>query len=115
MDIPDGFSPAFKEAGPSAYREAVINAILHGNKNNPSRNVDIRLDLLEAGGIQVKIRDQGEGFDPESIRDPLENDNLLSESGRGILIMRALMDRVEIKPSERGTKICLYKMITPEN
>ena len=105
-----GFSPDDALNVGLAVREAVINAILHGNKNDPSRNVDIRLDLPEAGGIQVKIRDQGDGFDPEATPDPTDDEHVLNASGRGILMIRAFVDNVTFRFEEgRGTEITMVK------
>jgi len=105
-----GFSPDDALNVGLAVREAVINAILHGNKNDPSRNVDIRLDLPEAGGIQVKIRDQGDGFNPEATPDPTDDEHVLNASGRGILMIRAFVDNVTFRFEEgRGTEITMVK------
>ena len=105
-----GFSPDDALNVGLAVREAVINAILHGNKNDPSRNVDIRLDLLEAGGIQVKIQDQGDGFNPETTPDPTDDEHVLNASGRGILMIRAFVDNVTFRFEEgRGTEITMVK------
>lgn len=105
-----GFSPDDALNVGLAVREAVINAILHGNKNDPSRNVDIRLDLPESGGIQVKIRDQGDGFNPEATPDPTDDEHVLNASGRGILMIRAFVDNVTFRFEEgRGTEITMVK------
>lgn len=105
-----GFSPDDALNVGLAVREAVINAILHGNKNDPSRNVDIRLDLPEAGGIQVKIRDQGDGFNPEATPDPTDDEHVLNASGRGILMIRAFVDNVTFRFEQgRGTEITMVK------
>jgi serine/threonine-protein kinase RsbW len=105
-----GFSPDDALNVGLAVREAVINAILHGNKNDPSRDVDIRLDLPEAGGIQVKIRDQGDGFNPEATPDPTDDEHVLNASGRGILMIRAFVDNVTFRFEEgRGTEITMVK------
>ena len=105
-----GFSPDDALNVGLAVREAVINAILHGNKNDPFRNVDIRLDLPEAGGIQVKIRDQGDGFNPEATPDPTDDEHVLNASGRGILMIRAFVDNVTFRFEEgRGTEITMVK------
>lgn len=105
-----GFSPDDALNVGLAVREAVINAILHGNKNDPSRNVDIRLDLPGEGGIQVKIRDQGDGFNPEATPDPTDDEHVLNASGRGILMIRAFVDNVTFRFEEgRGTEITMVK------
>jgi len=93
-----------------AAREAVINAILHGNKNDPTREVDIRLDMPESGGIRVRIQDQGDGFDPDATPDPTDDENVLNASGRGILMIRAFVDSVTFRFRKgRGMEITLIK------
>jgi len=105
-----GFNPDDALNVGLAVREAVINAILHGNKADPSREVDIRLDLPESGGIQVQIRDQGDGFDPDATPDPTDDENVLNASGRGILMIRAFVDNVTFRFRKgRGMEITLVK------
>lgn len=91
-----------------AVTEAVTNAIAHGNKGEITKNVTITLEITRSF-VSAEIRDEGNGFDPEMIRDPLNAENLLNDSGRGILIMRELMDEVKIEPSKSGTLISLKK------
>jgi serine/threonine-protein kinase RsbW len=105
-----GFSPDDALNVGLAVREAVINAILHGNKSDPSREVEIRLDIPESGGIRVQIRDQGDGFDPEATPDPTEDENVLNASGRGILMIRAFVDSVTFRFRKgSGMEITLVK------
>src|ERR1700739_4477867 len=66
-----------------ALREAVANALLHGNKYDPSKMVYLSAELC-AHGLTIAIRDEGEGCEPESVPDPLAPDNLLRDSGRGM-------------------------------
>jgi serine/threonine-protein kinase RsbW len=77
-----------------AVHEAVINAIMHGNKSSPEKQVDVRF-VTEFEGLTVYVRDHGEGFDPSKLPDPTASDNLLNPSGRGIFYMRTFMDEVE--------------------
>ena len=96
-----------------AVREAVINAITHGNKLDPSRDVDI---TLEAGddGIKACVCDQGGGFDPHNPEDPTTEGNLLEDHGRGLLLIRAFVDDVDFRYREgRGMEITLVKRIDP--
>jgi serine/threonine-protein kinase RsbW len=105
-----GFSPDDALNVGLAVREAVINAILHGNKNDPTREVDIRIDLPESGGIRVRIRDRGDGFDPDATPDPTNEENVLNASGRGILMIRAFVDSVTFRfRDEGGTEITMVK------
>ncbi len=76
-----------------AVREAVTNAVLHGNGGDESKPVEVGLSGTDAG-LVVTVRDRGEGFDPESVADPTREENILKASGRGILFMRTFMDEV---------------------
>jgi len=87
--------------------EAVNNAILHGNKENPQKKVTLFAEELP-GWLLVIISDQGHGFDPARITNPLQEENLLRESGRGIFLMRTLMDKVEIDRTREGTSVRLW-------
>lgn len=84
-----------------SVRESVANAIEHGNKFDDQKNVEIRF-TLSAVKLHISIRDFGAGFDPESLPDPLDPENLLSPAGRGILYMRSFMDEVEINRHPAG-------------
>lgn len=87
-----------------AVREAVINAIKHGNKNREEKQVDIKF-VVEAESITVYVRDRGEGFDPNALPDPLDPSNLLNPAGRGIFFMRTFMDEVEYSSHPEGGSI----------
>jgi serine/threonine-protein kinase RsbW len=87
-----------------AASEAVNNAILHGNCSDPRRKVCVHCEVTPAA-IRVCVRDEGKGFDPEKIPNPLANENLLRESGRGIFLMRNMTDDVRFHISERGTTV----------
>ncbi len=90
--------------------EAVVNAIIHGNKSNLEKVVTVTVFKKESS-IEITVTDQGEGFDPGTIENPIDDDNLLKEVGRGIFIVKSLMDDVKIAPSPSGTKITLIKNI----
>lgn len=77
-----------------AVRESVANAVEHGNKYDPQRSVDLRF-TIGVDALRVTVRDYGEGFDPATLPDPLDPNNLLNPAGRGILYMRTFMDSVE--------------------
>jgi serine/threonine-protein kinase RsbW len=84
-----------------AVREAVTNAVLHGNRQDESKRVELGFE--ESGGeLIVTVRDEGSGFDPSAIPDPTDAENLLKTSGRGILFMRSFMDTVEWQPHPAG-------------
>jgi serine/threonine-protein kinase RsbW len=85
-----------------AIRESVINAIKHGNRHDPSKHVFVEFATDPGREISVRIRDQGEGFDPEEVADPLSPENMLKSSGRGIFLMRAFMDHLSLQRAPQG-------------
>jgi len=87
--------------------EAVNNAIVHGNKADPTKTVEVRCELLDSV-VQITVKDQGDGFRPETVDNPLKEENLLRESGRGIFLMRTLMDRVEFDRTDEGMELELW-------
>lgn len=93
-----------------AVSEAVNNAVSHGNKNDPGKTVRLDLDY-EGGEITVTIEDEGRGFNPDDLPDPLAPENLLKPSGRGIHIMKSLMDKVEFAFTRHGTKTIMRMKI----
>lgn len=90
--------------------ELVNNAIIHGNRSAPDRSVTVRVGQAN-GKVSIAVSDQGHGFNPEKIENPIEDDNLLKEVGRGIFIVRALMDSVDIDATPDGTTIVITKAI----
>jgi len=92
-----------------AVHESMINAIWHGNKNDSSKSVWLQFKVYR-DRLEIRIRDQGNGFDPHRIPDPLENDNLLNVSGRGIFLIRAFMDEFKVENvNGEGTEVTLVK------
>ena len=92
-----------------AVREAVINAMLHGNRMDPSRKVEVSLQARPRS-LRARVRDQGAGFDSAATPDPTLGDNLMRSSGRGLLVMRAFVDKVDFKFLEgRGMEVTLHK------
>jgi serine/threonine-protein kinase RsbW len=87
--------------------EAVNNAIMHGNKSNPKKKVTITCESVP-GWLLLIVNDEGKGFDPQGVANPLKNENLLRESGRGIFLMRTLMDKVEFEPIRGGYEVRLW-------
>lgn len=104
-----GFGEDEREQIEMAVHESLINAIWHGNKNDESKHVWLRYQISD-DRLEIHIRDQGEGFDLESIPDPLKEENLLQVSGRGIFLIRSFMDefRVEKAPGG-GTEVIMVK------
>lgn len=94
-----------------AVREAVTNAVLHGNKLDETKFADVSLKIIP-GAFEITVHDQGTGFDSTSIPDPTEGENILKTSGRGIFFMRNMMDEVEWSPDpEGGTTVRMMKKI----
>ena len=89
-------------------REAAVNAVLHGNKYDLHKHVTASFDLSQ-DALTIKVADQGQGLDPESIPDPLAAENLLRSSGRGVFLMRAFMDEVHFRQLNPGTEITMVK------
>jgi serine/threonine-protein kinase RsbW len=92
-----------------AVREAVTNAVVHGNGRDESRHVRLQVALSPAG-LEVRVQDQGRGFDPGDVPDPRAPENLGKSCGRGILFMRSLMDEVRFqRAADGGTLVVLLK------
>lgn len=91
--------------------EAVNNAIQHGNKEDASKRVHVRIEA-HPGRLVCWVRDEGPGFDPGAVPDPLSPANLLNPSGRGILMMREFMDHVEFSADDDGTSVKMSKAFT---
>jgi len=90
--------------------ELVNNAMMHGNKASPEKMVSVTVELKDQAA-RITVADEGGGFIPDEIDDPLAEENLLKEVGRGIFIVRSLMDKVDINASEKGTSVCVTKAI----
>ncbi len=95
-------------------REAAINASKHGNGFAPETIFVASLQRTE-DGITVRIADRGVGMDVETLPDPLDPSNLFRASGRGVFLMRAIMDEVHFRPLEPGTEVTLKKFRNPNN
>jgi serine/threonine-protein kinase RsbW len=93
-----------------AVREAMINAVLHGNAYAADKRVGLTFEQ-KGPELVITITDQGHGLKPESIPDPLAPENLLKQSGRGIFLIRAFMDEVRFRNLEPGTEITLIKRV----
>lgn len=92
-----------------AVVEAATNAIKHGNKGDPEKTVEFRFHIAK-DRLAVFVRDCGSGFGLEEIEDPRSPENLMKPCGRGIFLMRTLMDKVEYNMDEdRGTEVQLVK------
>lgn len=88
-----------------AVRESVINAIKHGNREDYAKMVTVEFavtPLSEPNQLMVRVLDQGEGFEPDEVADPLAPENILKSSGRGIFFMRSFMDDVVLQRGAQG-------------
>jgi serine/threonine-protein kinase RsbW len=87
-----------------AVRESVANAIKHGNRNDAAKKVFVEFAGTFEGvpELSIKVRDQGDGFDPEDVADPLAPENLLKGSGRGIFLIRSFMDEMVLQRAPEG-------------
>jgi serine/threonine-protein kinase RsbW len=110
-----------------AVREAVANAIKHGNLQDPAKqvHVDLTLESGESGKVGkgnegheawlvIRVQDEGSGFDPAELQDPLAPENLLKPNGRGIFYMKSFMDDIQygMRPGG-GTVVTMRKRLTP--
>ncbi len=93
-----------------AVTEATTNAIIHANKRDISKLVQVSA-YLKDGTLVVKVKDQGHGFDPGKIPDPTSPENLLKDSGRGIFLMRIYMDEIKYNVTPSGTELLLYMKV----
>ena len=84
--------------------EALSNAMLYGNAHDPSKNVRVEV-TVEKGRLQARVTDEGTGFDPSAIPDPTEPENILKGSGRGLFLMRQLLD--EVSYNDQGNQVTL--------
>lgn len=97
-----------------AVREALVNAVVHGNRYSANKTVHFRVAYSERG-IEILVQDQGEGFLADKQADPLAEENLMNQSGRGLALIKAFTDEfiVEtVQPS--GTRVILRKFLPPK-
>ena len=108
-----GFDETSKHQIEMAVHESMINAIWHGNKNDASKSVWLRFEIYK-DRLEIRVRDQGNGFNVAEVPDPCSGENLLKVSGRGIYLIRTFMDefRVRYLPGS-GTEVTMVKRIDP--
>lgn len=101
-----------------AVRESVINAIKHGNHNDLRKRVHVEFTGLDGDtltGLSIRVRDEGPGFDPSTLPDPLAPENLLKASGRGIFLIRNFMDEMVLQRApEGGMEVLMVKRVQPQ-
>jgi len=91
-----------------ALEEALINAIKHGNKMDPRKEVKIDY-LVSADKVEISMTDEGKGFNPETVPDPRLGENLYKNDGRGMLLMQSYMDLVEYNKSGNSVHMVRYR------
>lgn len=92
-----------------AVREAVTNAVVHGNQEDETKQVELTFNCLNRS-FAIEVRDQGAGFDPASVPDPTDPANVLKTSGRGIFLIRSFMNDVQwLTRPEGGTTVRMVK------
>ena len=90
-----------------AVQEALTNAVVHGCKNDPSKEIQCRLQRDLQGRIAIIVTDPGPGFSPERLPDPKQGDNVYADHGRGVYLIRQLMDQVHFENG--GNEIRMWK------
>jgi anti-sigma B factor antagonist len=94
-----------------AVREIAVNAVTHGNCYNKEKSVYLSV-VTSPTQLSITIRDEGKGFNPDAVPDPTAGDNLLKNSGRGLLLSRAFVDEIRFRPvSPQGTEVVMVKKI----
>lgn len=94
-----------------AVRESMVNAVVHGNRYNARKRVHFKV-LKGAGRLTIVIQDEGEGFELSALPDPLAEENLLRQSGRGLLLIQAFMDELEVHRGQpQGTEVRMVKYL----
>jgi len=94
-----------------SVRECMVNAVVHGNRYNARKKVHLKVSRAP-DRLTVWVADEGEGFDPAALPDPLASDNLLRQSGRGVLMMQAFMDEFQIcTRAPQGTEVKMVKYV----
>ena len=97
-----------------AVREALVNAVVHGNRYSANKVVHFKVTRLSRG-LEIVIEDQGSGFIAEMQGDPLAEENLMNQSGRGLALMRAFTDELLVeRTTQGGTRVILRKFLPPE-
>jgi len=93
-----------------AVREAAVNAVLHGNRCDPTKRVTLSFEATP-DALTVAVCDQGPGLDPSTLPDPLAPENLLKASGRGIFLIRTFMDEIRFQTMSPGTEVIMIKFV----
>lgn len=105
-----GFNESSSDDLSIVITELFNNAIHHGNKNDSNKSVNISY-MIKTDHLVISVQDEGNGFMPDKIKNPLDPENLLAESGRGIYLVKMLMDDTQFDISDKGCKITIKKKI----
>jgi serine/threonine-protein kinase RsbW len=89
-----------------ALREALVNAIVHGNREDPHKRVYVTCRCTTNGEVSITVQDEGQGFDSDTVPDPTASQNLLLNSGRGIFLMKTLMDEFRFEQGGAAVYMC---------
>jgi len=92
-----------------ALREALANAVIHGNRQDPATKVGVRCFCQPDRGMLLVVEDEGAGFDPKEIPDPTQAERLFETHGRGLFLIRRIMDRVRY--SRSGRRVTMVKRL----
>lgn len=103
-----GFNQEEQDSLAIAVTEMANNAVIHGNKRDSNKKVHVTVDVVDTE-VRMTIRDEGKGFNPDTLSNPLDPENLLRESGRGVFIVRSLMDELLYDFSKGGTQVTIVK------
>ncbi len=90
--------------------EAVNNGILHGNKQDPAKEVVLSCDV-QTTTMVIRIHDEGPGFNPDELPDPLAEENLFREHGRGVFLMRSMMESVAFERDDKGSDVIMTMLL----
>lgn len=94
-----------------AVREAMVNAVVHGNNYSPKKKVELSIHS-SMDSLRVVILDQGSGFEVKTVPDPLDDQNLMKTSGRGLLMMQTYVDELSVKKGPKGgTEVVMVKYL----
>jgi len=107
-----GYGERQREEIGLAVRETVINAVFHGNHCDMTKKVILTAEVLDSG-LVICVKDEGEGFDPLRLADPLLPDNILHETGRGFFLVKTCMDEVSVRRAPyRGMELTMIKYLS---
>jgi serine/threonine-protein kinase RsbW len=105
-----GFSSEQTDNMAIALTELAVNAMVHGNKEDPKKKITFHA-IFGENTLQVSIKDEGDGFNPAKLADPTNSNNILKEHGRGIFLVQNLIDEVRFDASESGMIIILTEKV----